>query len=206
MTEQISDIAFTPAVKSIQTDRGSRGAYEQMEEKGGWSDVVTEDLAQFIAGRDSMYLGTASAEGQPYIQHRGGPAGFIKVIDEHTLAFADFTGNKQYISAGNLSENGKAYIFLMDYPNRYRIKIWGTARIVNDDPDLLAELADPGYRGKPEQAILFTVTAWDRNCPQHIQPRFTEAELDTRIARLERENAALRNQRDALQAALDDRM
>lgn len=206
MTDRISDIAFTPAVKSIQSTRGSRDAYAQMEEKGGWSDTVNDDLAEFIAGRDSFYLGTASADGQPYIQHRGGPAGFLKVIDEHTLAFADFTGNRQYISSGNLSENDKAYIFLMDYPNRYRIKIWGTARIVSDDPELLDRLADDNYKGRPEQAVVFTVTAWDRNCPQHITPRFSEAEIDDRVRRVEVENAALRNEIDTLRAALEDRV
>ena len=198
MTGLVSDIAFTPSVKAVQERKGSRGAYAKMDEKGGWTDVITDDLATFIGAQDSFYLGTAVNDGQPYIQHRGGPKGFLKVIDDKTLAFADFQGNRQYISSGNLAENDKAYLFLMDYPNRYRIKIWGTARIVDDDPDLLASLADDSYRAKPEQAIAFTVKPWDRNCPQHITPRYTEAQVADRIAGLEAQVAALTNERDAL--------
>ena len=129
MTHSTSDIAFTPAVKRVQDRKGSRKGYAKMEEKGGWRDTITEDLARFIDRRDSFYLGTASADGQPYIQHRGGKPGFLKVLDEKTLAFADFRGNRQYITSGNLSENDKAYIFLMDYPSRSRVKIWGRARV-----------------------------------------------------------------------------
>lgn len=175
--EYTSDIAFTPAVKTAQERLGSRSGYARMEEKGGWSDRVTPDLAAFIAERDSFYMATANAEGQPYIQHRGGPPGFLKVVDEHTLAFADFSGNRQYISIGNLSENDKAFLFLMDYAGRRRIKIWGQARFVEDDPDLLARLADDAYDAGPERALVFTVEAWDVNCPQHITPRFTEREM-----------------------------
>lgn len=175
--EYTSDIAFTPAVKTAQERLGSRSGYARMEEKGGWSDRVTPDLAAFIAERDSFYMATANAEGQPYIQHRGGPPGFLKVVDEHTLAFADFSGNRQYISIGNLSENDKAFLFLMDYAGRRRIKIWGQARLVEDDPDLLARLADDAYDARPERALVFTVEAWDVNCPQHITPRFTEREM-----------------------------
>ena len=195
----ISDIAFTPAVKAIQERKGSRRGYARMDEKGGWADAVGTDLAAFIAERDSFYLATATADGQPYIQHRGGAPGFLKVLDAHTLAFADFKGNRQYITAGNLTENDKAYIFLMDYANRRRVKIWGTARVVEDDPALLERLADDGYEGVPEQAIVFKLEAWDVNCPQHITPRFTEAEvarreeaLRERIGELEAEVAALR--------------
>ena len=209
MATPISDIAFTPAVKAIQERKGSRNGYARMEEKGGWRDHVTDDLAAFIAGRDSFYLGTASADGQPYIQHRGGPKGFLKVIDERTLAFADFTGNRQYISSGNLAENDKAYIFLMDYPNRRRIKIWGRARVVEDDKALLDRLADDSYKGRPDQAMVFEITAWDVNCPQHITPRFTEAEMDettgalkARIAELETENQALRRRLEPVDEAV----
>ena len=201
MKVPISDIAFTPAVKAAQQQRGSREAYSRMEQRGGWQDKVTEDLAEFLAQRDSFYLGTASADGQPYIQHRGGPKGFLKVLDEQTLAFADFVGNAQYISIGNLDENDKAYIFLMDYPNRRRIKIWGTAQVVEEDEQLLNMLSDPQYRGKPERAIVFHLEAWDVNCPQHIQPRWTEEELAplvedlrTRVDELENENRQLRDQ------------
>ncbi len=192
MTEPISNIAFTPAVKAVQERKGSRRGYARMEEKGGWQSTITDDLANFIGERDSLYLGTASADGQPYIQHRGGPQGFLKVLDERTLAFADFTGNRQYITAGNLSENDKAYIFLMDYANRRRIKIWGRARVVDDDAGLLERLADAGYEAVPEQAVVFEIEAWDVNCPQHITPRYTEGEvaslvgpLRARIAELE---------------------
>ncbi len=175
--EFTSDIAFTPAVKAVQERLGSRSGYARMEEKGGWADRVTPDLAAFVAARDSFYMATANAAGQPYIQHRGGPPGFLKVIDEQTLAFADFSGNRQYISVGNLSENAQAFLFLMDYAGRRRIKIWGRARFVEDDPDLLAQLAEDGYDAEPERALVFTIEAWDVNCPQHITPRFTEREM-----------------------------
>jgi predicted pyridoxine 5'-phosphate oxidase superfamily flavin-nucleotide-binding protein len=170
-----------------------------MAEKRDWKDSVTPDLAAFLAGRDSFYLATASAEGRPYIQHRGGPAGFLKAIDDKHLAFADFGGNKQYITAGNLSENDRASIFLMDYANRARIKLWGRARVVEDDAELLDRLADPEYKAKPERAIVFEIEAWDVNCPQHITPRYTQdqiapaiAKLQTRIEVLEAEVAGLK--------------
>jgi predicted pyridoxine 5'-phosphate oxidase superfamily flavin-nucleotide-binding protein len=179
-----SDVAFTPKVKEIQARRGSRRQYARMEEARGWCTTVTEDLAAFIAERDSFYLATANAAGQPYIQHRGGPKGFLRVIDEHSLAFADFRGNRQYITTGNLAENDKAYLFLMDYTHRRRVKIWGRAR-VEDDPALLQSLAAPGYEGKPEQAILFTIEAWDTNCPQHIPQMFAAADVAAAIERLQ---------------------
>ncbi len=201
MSQVISDIAFTPSVKAVQTRKGSRAGYARMEEKGGWQNTVTEDLAAYIAARDSFYLATASADGQPYVQHRGGKPGFLKVLDETTLAFADFKGNRQYISQGNLAENDRAYLFLMDYANRRRIKIWGRARVVEDDPELLARLADADYQGKPEQAVVFTIEAWDVNCPQHITPRYTElqiahlvAPLQARIKELETQLAAASGQ------------
>ena len=177
----VSDVAFTPAVKAAQARLGSRDGFARMEEKGGWSDRVTDDLAQFIAQRATFFFATASAEGQPYIQHKGGPKGFLKVLDDKTLAFADFAGNKQYISLGNLSENGQAILFLMDFAGRRRIKIWGRAEAIEGDPDLLARLSDPKSDGRPERVIRFTVQAWDVNCPQHITPRFTEAEMATAI-------------------------
>ena len=151
-----------------------------MEQRGGWSDVVTDELAAFIATRDSFYLATATSEGRPYIQHRGGPAGFLKLLDEHTLAFADFSGNKQYISMGNLAENDQAFLFLMDYENRHRIKIWGRAKFVEDDPELLARVTDPEYPGRAQRVLVFHVEAWDVNCPQHITRRYTQAEVDDR--------------------------
>jgi predicted pyridoxine 5'-phosphate oxidase superfamily flavin-nucleotide-binding protein len=199
MSTPSSDIAFTPTVKAIQARRGSREAYERLEQRGGFRKGITPELAAFIAGLDSVYLGTASADGQPYIQHRGGPKGFIKMLDERTLGFADYAGNRQYITISNLADNDRAYLFLLDFAARRRIKIWGRSRVVENDPALLTRLADPGYRARPERAILFTVEAWDVNCTQHITARFTASEvadatvvLRERIAALEAENARLR--------------
>jgi predicted pyridoxine 5'-phosphate oxidase superfamily flavin-nucleotide-binding protein len=195
MQKFVSDIAFTASVKAQQNRNGSREGYRKMAEKSDWRQEVDENLAAFIAARDSFYFATASADGQPYIQHRGGPKGFLKVIDSRTLAFADFSGNRQYISVGNLAENDRAYIFLMDYAHRRRIKLWGSARAVEDDPALLDALTDPGYKARPERALVFTIEAWDVNCPQHIPELVPAAELDaarTRIAELEAEVAALR--------------
>jgi uncharacterized protein len=184
MRQYPSDIAFTPAVKAIQGAKGSRGAYAKVERKG-WPSRVTPDLAEFLADLDMFYLGTSSSDGQPYIQYRGGPPGFLRVLDDQTLAFADFGGNRQYITLGNLSENPRAFLFLMDYANRQRIKVWGTARIVEDDAQLLRRLSDPEYPGKVERAIVFTVEAWDVNCPQHIHPRFSQREIQPVFERLQ---------------------
>ncbi len=174
----ISDIAFTPTVKAVQERLGSRKIYASMEQRGGWQDKVTADLAGFIAARDTFFIATVSAEGQPYIQHRGGPPGFLKVLDEHTLGFIDYSGNRQYITLGNLEDNDKAFIFLMDFANRRRIKIWGTAEVVAESQhELIEKLSDPDYAADPERAFLFHVDAWDVNCPQHIKPRFTEEEV-----------------------------
>lgn len=185
MTGTPSDIAFTPSVKAAQERLGSRARFQRMEDKGGWPDRITPDLAHYLVERDSVFLATATADGQPYVQHRGGPPGFLKVLDDKTIGIADFKGNRQYVTLGNLAENDKAYLFVPDYANRRRIKIWGHARMVEDDPELLARLADPDYaEGIPERAILFTVAAWDANCPQHITPRFTEAEVNRAVAPL----------------------
>src|SRR5215471_7655896 len=193
-----SDIVFPPAARRAQAQRGSARAYEKRI-AAGFPDRVTPELAAFIGELDTAFLGTVSADGAPYIQHRGGPKGFVKVLDEKTLAFADYAGNRQYITLSNLAGNDRAYLFLLDFAERRRIKIWGRARVVEDDPAQLARLADPGYRGRPERAILFTVEAWDVNCAQHITPRFTEAEVAAalgpmrdRILELEAENAQLR--------------
>ena len=194
-----TDIAFSPSVKAVQERRGSRAAYARLEQNGGWDTKIDAVLAKFIAGLRSFYLATASKDGQPYVQHRGGPPGFLRVIDETALAFADFAGNRQYVTAGNLAENPRAMLFLMDYQHRRRVKIWGQARVVEDDPELIARLFPEDYGARPEAAILFTVEAWDANCPQHIpQLLFVEdvaaaiGVLEERIAALEAENARLR--------------
>ena len=189
-----SDIAFTPTVKAIQQRKGSRTNYERMETGRGWSTTITPDLADFIAAQTSVFFGTASADGQPYIQHRGGPPGFLRVLDARTIAFADYRGNRQYISQGNLADNPQAFLFLIDYAHRQRIKIWGKARVVEDDSQLVQSLMPEGYKARPEQAFILTVTAWDSNCPQHIPQRFEAADVaaaleerDRRIEELTRQ-------------------
>ena len=189
-----SDIAFTPAVKAIQARRGSRRAYGRMEEGAGWHTTVTPELAEFIGAQSSVFLGTANAAGQPYIQHRGGAPGFVRVLDERTLAFAELPGNRQFITHGNLAENPKAQLFLIDYAARQRIKIWGEARIVENDATLLARVAPEDAQSRGDQVVVFRVLAWDANCPQHIPQRFEAADVaqalaqrDRRIAELEAE-------------------
>lgn len=186
-----SDVAFTTAVKNIQQAKGSRASYARVEQGRGWQTAATADLAEFLSGLDMFYLGTANAQGQPYIQYRGGSPGFLKVVDDKTLAFADFGGNRQYITLGNLSENPKAFIFLMDYANSQRVKIWGTAKVVEDDPALLSQLSDADYPGKVERAIVFTIEAWDVNCPQHIHKRFSLKQIAPRIEQLQSRIAEL---------------
>ena len=200
-----SDVGFTPAVKAAQTRKGSRDAYARVEQNGGWRTEIDENLAAFLAEANSVYFATASADGQPYIQHRGGPKGFIRILDKQTLAFADYSGNRQYITQGNLGENTKAYIFVMDYAHRRRVKIWGEARVIDDDPALLTSLMPQGYKARPEQVILFKISAWDTNCPQHIPQKFDAADVafvlaarDARIAELEGELAALKESKSAV--------
>jgi predicted pyridoxine 5'-phosphate oxidase superfamily flavin-nucleotide-binding protein len=193
-----SAIVFTPAARRAQAERGSAGAYDR-KFAAGFPDRITPDLAQFLAELDTVFIGTVSAAGAPYIQHRGGPKGFIRVIDDKTLGFADYRGNRQYITLSNLADNDRAFLFLLDPATQRRIKVWGRARVIEGDAALLKSLFDEGYRARPERAILFTVEAWDVNCSQHIQPRFTPeevaaatTELRARIAALEVENAQLR--------------
>ena len=188
-------------MKAIQEQMGSRQQYERMEERGGWQNAITQNLVDFIAEQDSVYLATASADCRPYIQHRGGPKGFLKVLDDRTLAFADFIGNRQYITLGNLAENNQAFLFLMDYATQTRIKIWGTAEVIEDNPDLLKQLTDPQYKGKPERVIRFHVEAWDANCRQHIPLKYSQEDVESfvqplkdRLAALEDENEALKKQ------------
>ncbi len=194
-----SDVAFTAPVKALQSRKGSRHAYARMEQGDGWQTTITEDLKAEIESQISVFLATANSEGQPYIQHRGGPPGFLHVLDDKTIAFADFAGNRQFITQGNLSENPKAHLFLIDYAERRRIKIWGTAQVVEDDAALMAKLMPTGYKARPEQVVLFNVTAWDVNCPQHIPQRFEAADVkaalaarDLRISELEAQVARLR--------------
>jgi len=194
-----SDIVFTPTVKALQQARGSRHAYARLEQGLGWQTGITDDLRVFIEAQTTLFMATANLDGQPYMQHRGGPPGFLQVLDDHTLAFADFTGNRQFISTGNLADNPKAQLFLMDYAHRQRVKIWGKAR-VRTDPALIERLMPEGYKARAEQAIVFTVKAWDANCPQHIPQLVDVAEVvpaiverDRRIAELEDEVARLRH-------------
>ena len=190
-----TDVAFSPAIKATQARKGSRDMCARLE----MGNRIDDRLAAFIAARDSFYLASASADGQPYIQHRGGPPGFLQVIDDCTLGFADFRGNRQFISTGNFSENPKAFIFLMDHAQRRRIKLWGRVRVVDDDPALIQRLFPAGYRAHADQAMLFNVTAWDANCPQHIPQLIPAADVsaalaerDARIIALEAELAALK--------------
>jgi predicted pyridoxine 5'-phosphate oxidase superfamily flavin-nucleotide-binding protein len=193
-----SDVAFTDTIKAVQAERGSRAAYAKVEQRGGFRTEVDGELAEFLAGIDTAFLATASAAGQPYIQHRGGPRGFVRVVDEHTIGFVDFAGNRQYISTGNLRENDRVCLFLIDYPTRQRVKVWGRARVVPATPELIARLGDPSYKARPEQVVLITVEAWDINCPQHISQKLDPEDvsaaigtLQARIAELEARNREL---------------
>ena len=186
-----SDVAFTPSVKAIQSRKGSRSAYARMESQEGWATVITQELAEFVSQQTSVFLATANAQGQPYIQHRGGPPGFLQVLDEHTIGFADFNGNRQYISSGNLAENPKAHLFLINYTTRQRIKLWGTARVIEDDEELIARLMPANYRAKSEQAMLFSVEAWDANCPQHIPQRLEAGDVAKALQRRDQQIAEL---------------
>jgi predicted pyridoxine 5'-phosphate oxidase superfamily flavin-nucleotide-binding protein len=202
MTGPASDIAFTPTVKAIQMERGSRAAYAKMEARGGFRTEISDDLVTFLADVDTAYLATSNASGQPYAQHRGGPKGFLRVVDSHTIGFADYTGNQQYITTGNLQENAKAFLFLMDYAHRSRIKVWGRARVVDSDPGLIARLMPEGYRAKPLQAVLFEVEAWDSNCSQHIPQKLDAADVAEAVARLEARVDALDAENAKLRAKL----
>jgi uncharacterized protein len=206
-----SDVAFTPTVKAVQEEKGSRRAYARVEAGGAWEEHLTPELIEFIEQQNSCFLGTANAAGQPYIQHRGGPPGFLRVLDDKTIAFADYAGNRQYISIGNLRDNPKAFLFLIDYAERQRIKLWGTARFVEDDPALIARIMPAGYNAKPERALVFSVATWDANCPQHIPQKLEAtdvaraiAQRDARIAELEATIRELDSQRLAASLPRED--
>ena len=194
MPRKFGEIAFTPEVQAAQTDRGSRETYERYIANGPDNDSITPQLAQFIASLEGFYLGTVGSNGYPYIQFRGGPPGFLKVLNEKTLGFADFAGNVQYITVGNLSSNPKAFLFLMDYHHRKRVKIWGQAEFIEGDSPWIAQLQMPGYPAKIERAILFHVEAHSENCPQHIPIRYSEAEVESRLAPLRDRIAELEQQ------------
>lgn len=196
-----SDVAFSTAVKAVQTRKGSRAAYARMERGGSWESSITPELQHEIEAQTSVFLATSSAQGQPYVQHRGGPAGFLRVLDEHTIAFADFAGNRQYITQGNLEENPKAQLFFIDYERRRRIKIWGSARVLEGDDILAEQLIPPGYRARPEQVLFFTVSAWDANCPRHIPQRFEAAAVAAAIEARDRRIAALEAEVQQLKAS-----
>ncbi|QBR71780.1 pyridoxamine 5-phosphate oxidase [Beijerinckiaceae bacterium] len=202
MVSRFLDLTATPSVKAVQAQNGSREMWESLDGQRSFNRF-TEPETGFIAARDSFYMATVSETGWPYIQHRGGSPGFLKVLDERTLGFADFRGNRQYISVGNAAANDRAALFLIDYPNRRRLKILAHIEIrdIHESPDLAQRLALPGYKGRPERAILLHLDAFDWNCPQHITPRFTTAEVEVamaplhaRLAQLETENQSLRAQ------------
>ena len=205
MTATPIDIAFTDTVKNLQRRKGSRDSYAQMAERGAWEGRLTPEVAAFIEDQNSAYLGTVSADGQPYIQHRGGPRGFLNVRDGETIAFADFRGNRQYISQGNLQDNPRAFLFLMDYRLPRRLKLWGEAKVIEGDAALEDALMPIGYRAKPEQVIEFKVRLWDFNCRQHL-PRLVDADeadlaLAQRDRRIEALEATIERLRDEVGAA-----
>jgi uncharacterized protein len=195
-----SDVAFTDSVKSMQTRKGSRHAYARMEEAGSWETRIMPELKEFIEAQTSVFLATANGAGQPYIQHRGGPAGFLRVLDDHTIGFVDFVGNRQFITVGNLAENPKAHLFLMDYALRKRIKIWGEARVIEGDTELTARLMPQGSKARAAQAILFSVIAWDANCSHHIPQRFDADEVAAALSKRDRRIEALETQIEELRS------
>lgn len=203
MGHQFSKIVFTPAVRALQEVDGSRASYAKNDLGEPHHDRLGEREAAFIAMRDSFYMATVTETDWPYIQHRGGPAGFLRVLDEKTIAFADFRGNRQFVSVGNLANNDRVALFLMDYAHQARLKILGHAGVVElkDDPALAAKLALPGYRAKPERAFVITVEAFDWNCPQHISQRFTLAEVEDAVGAMKARIAELEAELEKAKAA-----
>jgi uncharacterized protein len=197
-----SDIAFTPSVKAIQSSKGSRRAYANMEQRGGWQTEISEDIKAFIEAQISVFLATANADGQPYIQHRGGPPGFLRVLDNKTIAFVDFSGNRQFITSGNLVDNAKFHLFLIDYANKQRVKIWGEAQVIEGDEALVAKLMPVGYKARAEQVILLKISAWDANCPQHIPQRYEAADVAKAISERDRKIEALETEVKILRLAV----
>lgn len=205
MSRAFADITFTPSVLAAQEQQGSADGYANFLDP----DVDSRDRigiaeVQFISARDGFYQATISSSGWPYVQFRGGPIGFIKVLDDRTIAYADFRGNRQYLSVGNLADNDRISLILMDYPNRRRLKIWGRAKLVDakTDPSLMAKLQDPNYRALPERAVVITVEAFDWNCPQHIPQRLTLEELEMQLKPVRDELAVLKSENQKLKIAL----
>ncbi|MGL5080216.1 MAG: pyridoxamine 5'-phosphate oxidase family protein [Microcoleaceae cyanobacterium] len=194
MLRKFTEIAFTPGVKALQEKFGSRETYQRLAENGPENDTVAPKVADFIRARTSFYLGTVNENGWPYIQFRGGPVGFLKILDEKTLGFADFAGNSQYVTIGNLSNDDRVFLFLMDYANRRRLKIWGRAKVVYNDSECMSQLLDPNYSATPERALIITIEAWDWNCHQHIPIQYSEAEVEAMIAPLQDRIQALEAQ------------
>ena len=191
MTENFTELAFTDSVKALQEKYGTRAAYSRMERGGKFRNQLTWQEKGFIQNRDSFYISSAGKNGWPYMQFRGGPKGFLKAIDENTLAFADFRGNGQYISTGNFNDNNKTMLFLMDYPNKKRLKIWAETEVLDaaDHPELAEQLIQPNYEATVERIIVFKVHAFDWNCPQHIIPRYTQEEIQNGMVKLDHESA-----------------
>lgn len=205
MARAFAEIAFTPSVVETQKRRGSADGYAKfLEADAARGDRIGPVEAEFIAARDGFYQATVAESGWPYVQFRGGPAGFLKVLDDRTLAYADFRGNRQYLSAGNLAADARISLIMMDYPNQRRLKVWGRAQLADiaDQPELVLRLHDPSYRARPERAVVISVEALDWNCPQHIPQRLTLAELEPHLAPIRAEIARLKAENEALQALL----
>ena len=190
------DVMFSPSVKAEQARLGSRPSFEGRE----WKTEITDDLRQFLGVIDTFFFATASADGRPYVQHRGGPPGFLKTIGSQTLAFADFAGNRQYITLGHLRENDRAHIFVLHFATQQRVKLWGRARVVENDLELMERLVEPTYKARPQRAVVFTLEAWDINCTQHIVPRYSEAEVAPGINKLVARIKELEEEVDRLKA------
>lgn len=203
MTRRFFDVAFTPTVKGMQEEFGSRAAYARMEDTHSEADELTEIEAAFIAARDSFYMATVGDTGWPYVQHRGGPVGFVKILGPRTIGIADFRGNRQYVSLGNIAHDQRSALFFMDYPNRRRLKVLARAMRVDldDKPELAAKLIDADYGAKIERGMLFEIEAFDWNCSQHITPRYTAADVDARVMSLKAEIESLRKALAAASAA-----
>jgi predicted pyridoxine 5'-phosphate oxidase superfamily flavin-nucleotide-binding protein len=206
MTRAFTEISFTPSVLALQIQNGSAEGYAKFMAPGAdRADRIGRAEAGFISGRDGFFQATVSESGWPYVQFRGGPTGFLKVLDDQTIAYADFRGNRQYLSAGNLTDDDRISMILMDYPNRRRLKVWGRAKLTgsSDDPKLMTQLQDLSYRGRPERAVVITVEALDWNCPQHITQRMTMEELEPQLEPLRAELSRLNSENEKLRSMFD---